>query len=164
MAVIREVLPGALWQSGRPADPSEIDAADITAVVNVGVGCNAWAAAWQRGPVTLGAYTPRVYLHHPLRDGSMEGLDRPGLFATVRFMIDMLRTGRRVLVHCDLGQNRSGLVCGMAMVVCGAMDGVEATARLRQAGGPDVLGNRGFERFLAARRPEPLARFLGLRS
>jgi protein-tyrosine phosphatase len=68
---------------------------------------------------------------------------------------DAVRDGRRVLVRCSGGLNRSGLVAASALVELGRTPD-EAISLVREARGPWALTNPGFVahlRGLAARRP-----------
>ena len=59
-----------------------------------------------------------------------------------------LRVGRRVLVTCALGLNRSALVAALAMHEIYGMDAEEIIKRLRDARGMWSLSNPNFERLL----------------
>lgn len=54
-----------------------------------------------------------------------------------------LLAGHNVLVQCDSGCNRSGLVCALAMRRLGVR-AKEAVAQLRHRRSPDVLSNKVF--------------------
>ena len=58
-------------------------------------------------------------------------------------MADTARTGRRVLVRCQAGYNRSGLVVALALMRLG-FTGQDAVARVRIARGPYALSNPHF--------------------
>ena len=59
-----------------------------------------------------------------------------------------LRAGRRVLVTCAAGLNRSALVAGLAMHDVNGMGADEIIARLRRARGEWALSNPNFEKLL----------------
>lgn len=59
-----------------------------------------------------------------------------------------LRGGRRVLVSCAMGLNRSALVAALAMHEVYGMDADEIIARLRRARGVLALSNPNFEKLL----------------
>lgn len=59
-----------------------------------------------------------------------------------------LRRGERVLVTCDAGTNRAGLVAGIALLQVTQMTPEMVAAAVRAARGPDALGNPHFMRFL----------------
>lgn len=54
------------------------------------------------------------------------------------------RQGKRVLVACAMGLNRSGLVTGLALRLAGASP-EHAVSMIREARGPDALSNEAFE-------------------
>lgn len=59
-----------------------------------------------------------------------------------------LLTGKRVLVTCAMGLNRSGLVAALAMREAYGMGADEIVARLRRARGMMALSNPYFEKLL----------------
>lgn len=59
-----------------------------------------------------------------------------------------LRKHERVLVTCQMGWNRSGLVVGLALRMVSRLSGDEIVERIRKARGPDALSNRSFERIV----------------
>ncbi len=59
-----------------------------------------------------------------------------------------LRAGRRVLVTCQMGLNRSALVAALAMHDVYGMGADEIIARLRRARGTWSLSNPNFEQLL----------------
>jgi len=61
-----------------------------------------------------------------------------------------LRAGRRVLVTCAMGLNRSALVAALAMHEIYGMSADEIIARIRRARGSWALSNPNFERLLRA--------------
>ena len=131
-----EVLPG-LWQSGLPEDWSALRA-QVDAVVDL-------ADAGQ-GPSgdDLGALT---YLKAPLEDG--EQLPDPVLLTHLTDLVaDLVRGGRRVLVHCTFGKNRSGLLMTLVVRELLGVDGATALAHVR-AVRHRAVNNEGFARWLS---------------
>jgi len=59
-----------------------------------------------------------------------------------------LRAGRRVLVTCAMGLNRSGLVAALAIHEVYGMSADEIISRLRRARGVWALSNPNFEKLL----------------
>jgi protein-tyrosine phosphatase len=59
-----------------------------------------------------------------------------------------LRAGKRILVTCAMGLNRSGLVAALAMSDVWGMNADEIVGRLRRARGKWALSNPNFERLL----------------
>jgi len=76
-------------------------------------------------------------------------------------VVAWLSRGKRVLVTCHMGLNRSGLVAALAMCCGPGRVSVEdSIAAMRKARGPRALSNRQFVAFLKAYcgrgvRPEP---------
>lgn len=61
--------------------------------------------------------------------------------------VNVARKAGRVLVHCQMGLNRSGIVAALALIKSG-MKPKEAISLLRARRGPDVLCNPVFEAWL----------------
>ena len=59
-----------------------------------------------------------------------------------------LRAGRNVLVTCQAGWNRSGLVVGLSLRMAARFPVDEIVSRIRRARGPHALSNEAFERIL----------------
>lgn len=57
------------------------------------------------------------------------------------------RTGERVLIRCQAGVNRSGLIMALVLMIEG-FSPESAIARIRQCRSPYVLSNQHFERWL----------------
>jgi len=58
-----------------------------------------------------------------------------------------VRAGKRVLVTCAMGRNRSGLVMGFTLIMLG-LTAQQAVAAIRRARGADALSNRHFVQLL----------------
>jgi len=58
-----------------------------------------------------------------------------------------VRAGKRVIVACHMGLNRSTLVAGLAMRLLG-VPAADAIRAIRAARGPEALSNGTFEDFL----------------
>ncbi len=65
--------------------------------------------------------------------------------------INFCRKHGRVLVHCQAGLNRSGLLAGLALVL-GGMRASDAIAKLRAGRSPAVLCNKSFENWLTQQK------------
>jgi len=79
----------------------------------------------------------------PMPAGEIDAAVRAGRRAARR-----LRAGRRVLVSCVMGLNRSSLIAALAMSEVYGMPADEIIARIRQARGAWALSNPHFERLL----------------
>jgi Dual specificity phosphatase, catalytic domain len=101
-------------------------------------------------------------MHVPIWDDEM--VNPTGVRAAALTVAERVTAGKRVLVHCWAGLNRSGVVSARALMFMG-MPVAEAIARVRSARGPYALSNRDFVAWLheevaaydsgaAAKRPE----------
>ena len=115
-----QVLPG-LWWSGLPDDwavlRGQVDA--VLDLADPGPG----PSAEDLGDIT--------YVKAPLEDG--ETLPDPVLLDHLTgLVVDLVRQGRTVLVHCTFGKNRSGLVMALVVREVLGCDGPTALARVRE--------------------------------
>lgn len=101
-------------------------------------------AAWEYQPLLPGYEV----IHVPLDDTNdpppTPG-DRARIHAVARLVADHIRAGRRVLVTCHHGRNRSGVIAGLALVDLGVAPG-EAACRIRHL--RDGLSNPHFHRMV----------------
>ena len=108
-------------------------------------------------------------MHVPIWDDEM--VDPTGVRAAALTVAERVTAGKRVLVHCSAGLNRSGVVAARALMFMG-MPVAEAIARVRSARGPYALSNPDFVAWLheeavaydsgdAAERPEGPRQLLG---
>ncbi|MBI4538927.1 MAG: dual specificity protein phosphatase family protein [Gemmatimonadetes bacterium] len=151
---IAEIIPGGLFQSGRPYWFEPLLELGVSVLVNVGSEPDLWVDEWQaRMPFQVGGGRSPAYLHHPLVDGSRDELDVAGVDALTHYVLTALDDARRVLVHCDAGVNRSALIC--AEVLCRhnpGLTGRDAVDAVRRAVG-FALVNEDFVEFLLERYP-----------
>jgi protein-tyrosine phosphatase len=115
-----------VWQSGSPQPGEHWDAV-------IDLDCSA--------PPLEGV---AFYAHWPIEDGPAP--ETAVLVALADLVNDLRRGGKRVLIHCAAGINRSGLLAAAALI----RDGMEAdeaveTVRARR---PGVLNNPEFVRQL----------------
>lgn len=68
--------------------------------------------------------------------------------STARTVSRYLMSGRRVLVTCFMGWNRSGLVAALAMRMAFGLSAEEAINAIRAARGPNALSNTDFVRVI----------------
>ena len=87
-------------------------------------------------------------------EGALPNLDQ--LYFVAKWVNQCRKTGP-VLVHCQAGLNRSGLVTGLALVLDG-MAPAEAIKTMRERRCPAVLCNKAFERFLLSLNAEEVHR------
>jgi hypothetical protein len=86
-----------------------------------------------------------LWLHVPTWDGEVE--DATGIRDAARTVADRVTAGRRVLVHCWMGLNRSGVVSARALMFMGITVG-DAIAAVRAARGENALFNGYFVQWL----------------
>lgn len=136
-----EVVPG-LWQGGHDVRSQSATACVVGDEFDLVV-----SLATRRG------YGPADGVEHVVERLADAGVDAAtaerldGLAATVSEAVD---GGRRVLVRCSGGLNRSGLVVGLALLRSGRTP-AEALALVRAARGPWALTNPGFVAHLRSR-------------
>ena len=94
-----------------------------------------------------------LWLHVPIWDGEVE--NPTGVRATARTVADRVEAGRRVLVHCWAGLNRSGVVSARALMFMG-VPVTDAIARVRSARGAWALSNAAFVEWLYQEAREPI--------
>ena len=132
-----EVLPG-LWWSGLP-DDWEVLRGQVDAVIDLadpGPG----PSAEDLGEIT--------YVKAPLEDG--ETLPEPVLLDHLTgLVVDLVRQGRRVLVHCTFGKNRSGLVMALVVREVLGCDGPTALAKVR-AVRDNAVNNDAFSEWVSS--------------
>ena len=80
-------------------------------------------------------------------DASITDIDLDRLRQAVNFGYDRWKQGDRVLVRCQAGLNRSGLVLALILIKDG-LKPAEAIARIRDNRGEDALFNRDFHNWL----------------
>lgn len=64
------------------------------------------------------------------------------------YVIKKLNEGKRVLVTCWQGRNRSGIITALVLTFGFGKTPEEATSMIRSARGPSALGNEYFNSFL----------------
>jgi hypothetical protein len=143
-----------LEQLGLGGDPVPIDDAGL---LWLGPACNDWSPVVARHGLTavvdleagLDSGIPArpdgvIYLYFPFADAELPTLRR--LHAVARLAADLVQGGERVLVHCQMGLNRSALVAGLILVHNG-MTGAAAVERLQERR-PGALYNETFCTYL----------------
>jgi hypothetical protein len=85
-----------------------------------------------------------IYVYFPFRDEDVPTLHK--LHAVARLGAELVKARERVLIHCQMGLNRSALVAGLVLVYNG-LSGEDAVARL-QARRPGALYNEVFAAYL----------------
>ena len=94
-----------------------------------------------------------LWLQVPILDDEMT--DPTGVRNAALTAAERVGAGRRVLVHCWAGLNRSGVVTARALMAMGAT-ATEAIAAVREARGPYALSNAAFVEWLYEEAGEPV--------
>ena len=132
-----ELVEGRLWQGGCPVDFAWVRATGLDVVLDV-------ADADAHPPEE--AIQGLTYLKCPLVDeGTVpDPVLTLGLAALVARLVD---DGRRALVHCTFGRNRSGLVATLVVRELLDLSGADALAHVRERR-RNVVNNAAFEEWL----------------
>ena len=86
-------------------------------------------------------------LRYGFADGPVDDVDIPTIVRCAEWAHERWSAGQRVLVRCQAGLNRSGLVLALVLVLDG-WDPEDAVALMRARRSPSVLCNADFERWL----------------
>lgn len=136
-----EIVPG-LFVGSRPF-PGRRPRVDVDTIV--------LAAIEYQPPAEL--FPEAEVIHVPLDDDSSRPLRDAEILAATKagnLVARRLREGRRVLVSCAMGLNRSALIAALAIHEVYGMNADEIIARIRQARGSWALTNPNFSRLLRA--------------
>ena len=94
----------------------------------------------------------RTYRAEPLLD--FAGLPDPDLLESLARWVDEQRgEGRTVLIHCEAGQNRSGLLTALYLIRYRGYGPEAAIALVQEKRGPNALWNGSFGTSASRRRP-----------
>lgn len=132
-----ELTPG-LYVGSKPS-PGQHEGVDVIVL----------AALEYQPPAAL--FPGAEVLHAPLDDAPNRAMREDEItlaLKTAGRVAKRLRAGRRVLVTCAMGLNRSALVAALALHEIYGMGADEIIKRLRQARGTWALSNPNFERLL----------------
>lgn len=134
---LSEVVPG-LYVGSKPP-PGRREGVDVVVL----------AAMEYQPPAHL--FPGTEVIHVPLDDDPSRQMREDEIVEATRAagrVARRLRAGRRVLVTCAMGLNRSGLVAALAMHEVHGMGADEIVERLRRARGKRALSNPHFEKLL----------------
>lgn len=126
-----EIVPG-LYQGSIYTSSGSWQQHSITVVVDLAADMDAGLSVYDRCG---------LYVFWPITDGPIPEA------ATVRtlaeFVLRLMREGHKVLVRCQAGHNRSGLVTARVLIADG-WSPADAVSKVRDARGPLALTNRVF--------------------
>ncbi len=91
-----------------------------------------------------------VFLH--LRFDDSETIPQPTLLKAAAQLVNRLRAGGPVYLHCRFGLNRSALIAARCLILAGA-EPAAAIAQLRERRDPRVLCNKDFAGYLQTLQP-----------
>lgn len=74
--------------------------------------------------------------------------DVPTLWQLARVITESIDAGKKVLVHCAAGMDRSGLMCAAVLMLREPITGKEAMQRIRECR-PGALANETFAKWLS---------------
>jgi len=94
-----------------------------------------------------------LWMYVPIWDSTVD--DPDAIRVTAKTVADRVAVGKRVLVHCAAGLNRSGIVSARALMYTG-YSVTEAIAKVRAARGSYALCNTAFVKWLYAEAGEPV--------
>ena len=87
-----------------------------------------------------------LYVYFPFDDDDQQLPSSTKLRAIAQMAASLIQDGHRVLAHCGMGYNRSGLIAGMILKALG-VPGIAAVARIRERR-PGALFNDRFADYL----------------
>ena len=94
-------------------------------------------------------------VRYSIGDGRLRDVNLDHLHRIAAEAADHIRVGGRVLSHCQMGWNRSGLVSGLIMLELG-FEG-DVVEHIRQLRSPSALCNLEFANYLRAQQERVVA-------
>ncbi len=146
-----EILPrlfmGGTHDDATVADPMELGGLGRWREFDAVVTLYAWAqpVAWEIEELRYG-----------FGDGALDGADLGRILRAAQWAHERWQSGDRVLIRCQAGLNRSGLVTALVLVLDG-WDPAEAVRHLRATRSRHVLFNDHFVRWLVHQAPAAVA-------
>jgi protein-tyrosine phosphatase len=141
-----EITPG-LWQGGH--DYRRNDGAIVTAVprFEFNLVVTLYRARCCRTTPGCGPDPGVEHIVCEVPDGPLLDLDRVELGETADRAAELVTAGKRVLVRCQAGYNRSGLVVALTLIRLGYTADA-AVALIRERRSPHALFNEHFQRYI----------------
>jgi protein-tyrosine phosphatase len=134
-----EILPG-LYISGHPDRTRDFMSKGVSAVIDLEGDVDTSIPQQEKQQETT------LYLYWPIEDAEMPD---PSIVRSIAaFVAGLMDAGDKVLVHCQAGHNRSGLICARTLIARG-MDARDAIATVQaKRGDGHALENENFVRWL----------------
>lgn len=141
---LSEILPGKLWQSGNIEDPKRLAAAGINYIINM-CGDEPVHAKWS------GHFNyPLTEVQYAIGDGNIAHVNLEHIHEIAEAAADHINRGGKVLSHCQMGWNRSGLVTALIMHKLG-FEG-DVVQHIRSKRSPHALTNSDFHEYVKSIR------------
>ena len=142
------------WQGGFP-DPSEWSklselgfGALVLCAEELQPGSNISPGEDRNVPEEIEDYFPGIdVICAPMDDANLSLEEAERAIKAAKLSLRYLQAGRRVLVTCAMGRNRSGLVSALILVMRRGISGEQALTYVQQRR-PNALTNRTFATFL----------------
>ena len=138
-----EVLPG-LWQGGTDDFDTiwEVERASVAEITKKDFDSVYTAYAWANPCDWL-----VKEVRYPFYDGNMKDIDLVELYGVVRMAHADWKAGKKVLIRCQAGLNRSGLIMALVLMREG-YKAKDAIALIREKRSEFALCNSTFEKWL----------------
>ena len=130
---------GQLFMSADLCAWSDVAPYKIDVVIDVDGGLDAWIPTHA---------DQCLYIYFPFDDDDQILPNASKLRAIAQLAASLIQDGHRVLAHCGMGYNRSGLVAGLILKALG-VPGAAAVTRIRERR-PGALFNDRFADYLMA--------------
>lgn len=138
-----EIIVGRLWQCGDWDLEEEVAKAKPTAIVNLTYSSH------------MKSNESCILIEYPMQDDEIAKVNQRRLHEVVDIVVGMVNGGGRVVVHCNAGLNRSGLVVALALCRIGSgMTGKQAVETVRICRGEFALCNASFRGYIKNLYPE----------
>lgn len=139
---VSEIIPDKLWQSG--------GVPNLGAIRKLGVHVVCDLASAFDTPIFRERPEEFVFLSWPLVDREVLP-DLTTAHAIAEAIILFMNAGKRVLVHCHSGRNRSSLIVGLILYQLGIAHGPSLVSLIRNLrDSPMVLSNQTFAKYLTS--------------
>ena len=140
---VYEILPGRLYTRGTLRKMSPEAKRDGLWELGINVVVN----LTRRIDVTLRDTLSLMYIHYPMPDGRLDEAQWIYIGQLASFLAERIKQNARVLIHCNAGRNRTGLLAALVVARVKSISTEEALAYVRHRR-PLAVDNPHFERYL----------------